>query len=128
MKTAPKAQLDYSLAFAGLLQSVPEGLAGDISLVNRNLALTTAFINIGFRASPSGGSPYMDGGKTKLRDATMRHLLNRPRTLEFKKIAEDTGLNKFWLESFAKGMIAHPSVVRVETLYEYLTGREIHTP
>jgi hypothetical protein len=37
------------------------------------------------------------------------------------EIARETKLGKSWIESLPRS--AHPSVVRVQTLYEYLSGR-----
>ena len=43
-----------------------------------------------------------------------------------KEIANSSGLPQFWLRNFRQGMIINPSVNKVQFLYEYLTGKELH--
>jgi hypothetical protein len=53
-------------------------------------------------------------------------LVNRPRTLTFVQIQADCpALGIRWLQAFANGKIAEPSVNKVEMLYEYLSGEKI---
>lgn len=66
--------------------------------------------------------------KTTLRDETLRLLADRPARITFKRISKDTGLPESWLSMFGNGSINDPSVNRIETLYEYLTGRSITIP
>jgi hypothetical protein len=57
---------------------------------------------------------------------TQQLLKNRPRLLTFKKIAEDLPtLNRVWLSRMANGHIKETDVNRVQTLYEYLTGKPL---
>lgn len=62
---------------------------------------------------------------TTLRDETRRLLRDRPRRLSLRVIAQDTGLNLRWLQDFSTGVSDHPSVVYVQTLYEYLSGKKL---
>lgn len=63
--------------------------------------------------------------KTKLRDKTLYLLVNRRRTLTLEDIEKDTTLPVHWLSSFLKGQSKDPSVSRIETLYEYLSGNTL---
>lgn len=57
---------------------------------------------------------------TKLRDETRELLLNRPASLAVGTIADEIGVSKSWLNSFARGEIGNPGVVTIETLNAYL--------
>jgi len=63
--------------------------------------------------------------KTSLRDETRRLVKERPRSLSLRTIAADTGLNIRWLEQFRDGGSPNPGVCFVQTLYEYLTQRQL---
>jgi hypothetical protein len=67
----------------------------------------------------------MDG--RRLLTHTRELLRNRPRTITYAHIEQDTKLNRAWLVEFSSGRSDHCSVVYVETLYEYLSGRNIVT-
>lgn len=58
-----------------------------------------------------------------LQETTFALLCNTP--LPIKKIASDTGLGEPWLARFKSSQDYDPSVNRVETLYVYLSGREL---
>lgn len=62
----------------------------------------------------------------KLRDKVLELLRERPRSMTYKKIAEDTDIPEGWLKVFAGGNIDDPSVNRVETLYNYLSGQPLN--
>jgi hypothetical protein len=71
----------------------------------------------------AGGKAYMRG--TKLREKTLFLLKNRAATIKLKDVAEGSGLTEAWVKSFHLGKLEHPSVVHIETLYEYLTKSEL---
>lgn len=56
---------------------------------------------------------------------TQELLKNRPRTLTLEQVAVDTGLSIEWLGPFGREKIDDPSVRKVVTLYEYLSGRKL---
>lgn len=62
---------------------------------------------------------------TKLRDKTLFLLQNRPSTINLKDVAEGSGLTESWIKSFNLGNLTHPSVVHVETLYDYLNKTKL---
>jgi hypothetical protein len=62
---------------------------------------------------------------TRLRDKTLKLLADLPRNVTLKEVAEACDLNLSWLSAFARGEIEHPSVNRIECLYEHLTGRKL---
>lgn len=62
----------------------------------------------------------------KLRAKVLELLGNRPRNMTYKDIADATDLPEPWLKTFAAGRIADPSVNRVETLYNFLTGKPLN--
>lgn len=57
---------------------------------------------------------------TTLRDETRELLLSRPATLTVAAIAETLGVSKAWVNAFARGEIANPGVVTIETLNAFL--------
>lgn len=58
---------------------------------------------------------------------TLDLLRNRRRTLTYEQIAVDTGLTVSFLQSLAtEEPPKHASVVRIQTLYEYLSGETLH--
>lgn len=61
---------------------------------------------------------------TTWRDQTRALLANRPRSLEYKTIADETGLSVAWLRAFAAGQADNPGVVSVETLYTFLMNHK----
>lgn len=63
--------------------------------------------------------------KTRLRDKTRQLLKNRPATVDYRDIEEATGLKQSWLKAFACKGIENPDVNKIETLYEYLTQKEL---
>lgn len=62
---------------------------------------------------------------TKLREKTLYLLRNRPSTINLKDVAEGSGLTESWIKSFHLGNLKHPSVVHIETLYEFLTKKQL---
>ena len=70
-------------------------------------------------------SVHIAADGSKLRDATLRMLNGRRRTLTLKQIAKDTGLGIGFLSSFSCGATPNPGVCGVERLYEYLSGKSL---
>jgi hypothetical protein len=60
-----------------------------------------------------------------LTEKTKELLRNRPRTLEYSKISQDTGISLSWLNMFANDRIADPRASRIETLYNYLSSKKL---
>lgn len=60
-----------------------------------------------------------------LANTTLDLLKNRPRTLTIENIASDTGLTVGWLLDFAGERTRHPSVIRIEQLYNYLAKKPV---
>jgi hypothetical protein len=60
-----------------------------------------------------------------LTEKTLELLKNRPRTLEYEKISQDTGIGGSWLRMFATNRIKDPGCYRVETLYNYLSDKPL---
>lgn len=56
---------------------------------------------------------------------TRELLKNRPRTLTLAQIAEDSGVSLGWLNAFSAGLYSEPSVVRVQKVFERLTGEKL---
>lgn len=54
------------------------------------------------------------------RDTTRALLIERPRTLTYEEIAENTGLSVAWLRDFASGRRSNPGICHVEILYTFL--------
>lgn len=63
---------------------------------------------------------------TKLKDAVIRELINRPAYLQYKQIEKDTTVPEGWIKRLVRGAIAEPSGPRLETLYEYLTKKSLN--
>lgn len=61
----------------------------------------------------------------RLHKKTLELLHNRPRTMTYEYIAEQTGLTFWWIQYFAKQKDKDPGVNKVETLYVFLSGREL---
>lgn len=61
----------------------------------------------------------------KLHARTLELLKARARTVTLKSISEETGLEEFWLSKFQNETINDPSVNRIETLYEHLSGKSL---
>lgn len=51
---------------------------------------------------------------------TLYLLENRPVSLTYEEIANDTGITCPWLKKFISGAIQNPSVKRIEVLHTYL--------
>lgn len=62
---------------------------------------------------------------TRLRDRTLKLLRDLPRHITLKEVADACDLQHSWLTAFVRGEIEHPSVNRIECLYEYLTGKKL---
>ena len=61
-----------------------------------------------------------------LLNITKELLANRKATISYKDIAKVTGIEESWLKTFAsRKEIKHPSVVRIEKLYNFLSGNEL---
>lgn len=63
--------------------------------------------------------------ESKLVTRVIELLRNRPYTLFVKIIAEDTGVPEPWIKALYQGRIKEPSCVRIEILYEYLSGNTL---
>lgn len=63
--------------------------------------------------------------QTKLRDKTLELLIKSSERIKLVSIANDTGLEVRWLNLFKKGEIREPSVNKIETLYEHLSGKKL---
>jgi len=62
----------------------------------------------------------------RLRDTTLKLLRERPANIKLVKIAEDTTLPLTWLKKFhSEGEKYSPSGSKLETLFRYLSGREV---
>lgn len=61
----------------------------------------------------------------KLRERTLHLVVNRPKTLTYWQIYQDTGITPEWLRAFVNGRARAPSVDLVEKLYVYLSGDEL---
>lgn len=57
---------------------------------------------------------------TALRDETRDLLIRRPQNVSTQEIADAIGVSTAWLNMFARGKIANPGVVTIETLNRYL--------
>lgn len=58
---------------------------------------------------------------SELEKRTLILLEKLPRNVDLKNVAAATGLSSSWLSQFATKQLIHPSVGRVETLYNYLS-------
>lgn len=63
--------------------------------------------------------------RSTLAERTRELLKTRPRTVTYEKIAADTGLKRRWLNDFAGDTHGTWCVGRVETLYNYLSGKPL---
>lgn len=60
---------------------------------------------------------------TSLRDCVLKLLKQTDKTL--REIQKDTGLKEDWLTKLNQGLIDDPSVNKIQTLYNYLSGKEL---
>lgn len=60
-----------------------------------------------------------------LLDRTRQLLADRPRSMTLAKIACDLGLTEGWLLDMRRPTIGDPGVIKVQKLYEYLSGRKL---
>lgn len=60
-----------------------------------------------------------------LKTRTLSLLQSRNRDNDYRNIAALTGLKPTWVASFAQGRIKEPSVDKVETLYQHLSGKQL---
>lgn len=61
----------------------------------------------------------------RLLKTTLHLYRERPRTKTLDIIARDTGLAREWLINFGGEASHDPGVRKVETLYVYLTGKQL---
>lgn len=61
----------------------------------------------------------------KLRDKTLQLLRDRSATITLADVAEGSKLSLAWIKSFHLGKLKHPSVVHIETLYDYLSDKKL---
>lgn len=59
--------------------------------------------------------------QSELEARTLALLDKLPRHVDLKDVATETGLSSSWLTQFATKQLTHPSVGRVEKLYNYLS-------
>lgn len=62
---------------------------------------------------------------SRLLEQTRELLDNRPKGVTFKRIAEETQLSMSWLSHFAADNCDDPGVIKIETLWRYLSKREL---
>jgi len=63
--------------------------------------------------------------KNSLRDRTRRLLIYRSRSVTYEDIVAATGLKKSWLEKFAQDQIPDPGVEKIETLFNFFSGKKL---
>ena len=63
--------------------------------------------------------------KMNLYEKTLKLIRNCPRNITYADIGHNTGLSIHWIEKFGQGKIKNPSVQKVQTLYEFLTGKKL---
>lgn len=65
-------------------------------------------------------------GSTKERSllSKTRHLLKATKFSQLE-IYQATGLTPFWLTSISTGKVSDPSVNKIQTLYEFLSGKHL---
>jgi hypothetical protein len=61
---------------------------------------------------------------TKLHETTLQMLRDRPKGLNMRQIADDTGLGYDWLRSLNSGRIPNPGVQKIEKLHDYLAAHQ----
>lgn len=57
---------------------------------------------------------------------TKKLLSERPRSVRYEDIERATGIPRGWLKSLARGSTKDPSCARIETLYEFLSGKPLN--
>lgn len=63
--------------------------------------------------------------RSELTERTRNLLFNRPQHQSYRVISDATGISSRWLTDFAIGGQKSYCVMRVETLYKYLTGHGV---
>lgn len=63
--------------------------------------------------------------KSILLESTRELYKHRDASLSVKQIADATGIKPSWLNDFAWNRFAGPSVVKVEALYTFLSGKPL---
>lgn len=58
-------------------------------------------------------------------DRTLDLLKNRSVKLTYQKIENDTAIPAGWLRMFARNKIPNPGVCQIQTLYEYLSKKQL---
>jgi len=61
----------------------------------------------------------------KTTELLIKRLGNEGKSAIISDICEDTGLGYTWLYLISNRKIAQPDVCRIETLYSYLSGKEL---
>ena len=62
---------------------------------------------------------------TSLRDRTLELLRDRNKLVTFRTIQNETKIKEDWLAKFSQGLIDNPSVNKIQTLYNYLSGHKL---
>lgn len=63
--------------------------------------------------------------RQSLKERTWALYRERPRRITVEMIIRDTGISRGWLADFSNQRQIHVSVDKVQTLYEYLTGKKL---
>lgn len=58
-------------------------------------------------------------------EKTLYLLQNRPRSQTYNEISTMTNIGESWLRMFGRGEIQDPSVNKIQTLYEFLSGEKL---
>lgn len=65
--------------------------------------------------------------RSSLRDKTRKLLADKltSNSITVQQISNDTGLPVYWVQAFHRNFSQKADVTQVQTLYEYLTGRQL---
>lgn len=63
--------------------------------------------------------------ESKLVSEVIRLLETRSYNISFREISEKTGIPQGWIRRLQYGKIEEPSCPRIETLYEYLSKKNL---
>lgn len=61
-----------------------------------------------------------------LLEKTKQLLAERPRYKTYALIASEIGVSEYWILNLVTGKMPEPSVVKVQKLYEYLSGHKLN--
>ena len=63
--------------------------------------------------------------KSELMAETIRLMKARPHGSSYRQLSAETKIPQGWLRALQLGNIKEPSVVRIETLYQHLSGNTL---